>query len=252
MRLDLPARYAISFIASILCANICCAQYRVVPGETDEDGCSMKTAARVCLGASAKHCYAAPSDRNYIFSMEPAARTIGQIGGQPLILFSALFTGCGSGTLTSYSLLTVRNGDFVSLLPKLELTNVSEHRIWNLPQISNLPILASADFIWDLDKETHFESHRYRIKAFVFEPKSGRYIERVNFDTSRKYSGPPMSFSVPRGTCARARNPVDNNRSHKCHRRTVGKYGTQQQGGSHEAGGATKPVYETGSERHPL
>jgi hypothetical protein len=177
-------------VFTIALSTTCYAQYRIIPGETDADGCEMRTPAQVCLGTSGTaHCYSPPRDRNYVFALEPKAIEVGQVDGQQLTLFSALFTGCGSGTLTSYSLLTVRGGDFVNLLPKLELTNVSEHRVWNLPLISSLPILATADFIWDTDKETHFEPHRYRIKVFIFDSKSGRYAEKVNYETSEKYSG---------------------------------------------------------------
>ncbi len=101
-----------------------------------------------------------------------------------------MFSGCGSGTLTSYALLTVNHGEFVSLLPTVELTNQSEFKLWRLPQFSHLPVLVTADFIWDFEEgETHFAPHRYRIKAFVFNAVSGRYLQRVRYETSKKYPG---------------------------------------------------------------
>jgi hypothetical protein len=37
--------------------------------------------------------------------------------------------------------------------------------------------------------ETHFDRHRYAIRAYIFDPKSRIYTERVRFDTQQKYSG---------------------------------------------------------------
>lgn len=153
---------------AIGCASSCAAQYHLIPGKIDESmGCDPKTPARICLGSGSAHCYAPESTKDYTFGMEPAAITVGKLDGPPLILFSADFSGCGSGTLTDYSLLTVRAGEFVNLLPKVRLTNQSEFKFWSLPQISRLPVLATADFIWDFDalnksngqEETHFAAH---------------------------------------------------------------------------------------------
>lgn len=124
----------------------CVGQYRLLPGETEPGqsaDCSPKTAARICLGISTTDkCYAAPNDKDYIFGLEPSAKRVGQIDGRELILFTATFSGCGSGTLTSLALLTVKNGDLTNLLPKVELTNQSEYKLWQVPAISKLPVLA--------------------------------------------------------------------------------------------------------------
>jgi hypothetical protein len=74
------------------------------------------TAARICLGtAETEHCFAPPNSKGYIFGLEPKATPVGKIDGNELTLFTATFYGCGSGTLTDFSLLTVRNGEFVNL-----------------------------------------------------------------------------------------------------------------------------------------
>lgn len=167
------------------------AQYHLLPGKAGAGGCFPTTPARICLGASGTaHCYAPPSTKDYIFGLEPKARNIGRFGGLELALFTAMFYGCGSGTLTDFSLLTVRSDEFVDLLPPVRLTNVSEYKIWNLPRLSALPILVTADFIWDFEAgETHFSHHRYTVDAHVFDPKSRQYLKRVHYDTERKYSG---------------------------------------------------------------
>ncbi len=106
-----------------------------------------------------------------------------------MILFFATFSGCGSGTLTDYSLLSIRNGEFVKLSPKVQLTNQSEYKIWHLPEYSPQPILVTADFLWDFKTETHFSHHHYRIHAYLFDPKTGQYLEKLHFDTTKKYPG---------------------------------------------------------------
>ncbi len=169
---------------------VCHAQYHVVPGDEDEDGCSGKRSARICTGSSRDaHCYAPASERLYTFGLEPEALPVGDLNGQPLILFFATFSGCGSGTLTDYSLLTIHNGEFVKLSPKIQLTNQSEYKIWHVSSVSPQPILVTADFLWDFKTETHFSHHHYRIHAYLYDPKSSQYLEKLHFDTAKKYPG---------------------------------------------------------------
>lgn len=183
-------------------------QYRVLPGKTvpgDFEDCDPKTPARICLGAVGEsHCYSPPNDKfdppsneAYIFGLEPKAKAVGRLNGKELTLFTAMFSGCGSGTLTQSSLLTVRNGELVNLLPKVELTEQSEYKFWNLPQFSSLPVLVTADFIWDYEamkksnykEETHLARHRYTISLYVFDSKSGRFVQRLQYATTKKYPG---------------------------------------------------------------
>jgi len=198
-------RMQFKWIIAILSVNVCVAaclgQYRVLKGKTDPGDfadCFPKTPARICLGTAGEaHCYAPPSDKDYIFGLAPKATPVGQLGGHELTLFTAMFSGCGSGTLTHFSLLTIRDGEFVNLLPKVELTNQSEYKLWSLPQFSSLPVLVTADFIWDFEamqksnytKETHFAPHRYRVKAYIYDAKSGQYFQKVNYETTKKYPG---------------------------------------------------------------
>jgi hypothetical protein len=177
----------------------CCAQTRVFEGKHDtEMGCMPTTPARICLGAAGTaHCYAPPSDKDFIFGLEPKATPVGQLDGHELTLFTAVFSGCGSGILTHFSLLTVRDGELVNLLPKVELTNQSEYKFWSLPEFSNLPVLITADFIWDFEamqrqnytEETHFAHHRYTISLYIFDQKSRQYLQKVQYETKKKYPG---------------------------------------------------------------
>lgn len=185
-----PARSHLAIWIVFLCALVCHAQYHIIPGDTDADGCSGTKPARICIGSTgAEHCYAPPKEELYTFGLEPNAITAGQIGNRPLILFSAMFSGCGSGTLTDYSLLTIKNGDFVKLSPKIQLTNQSEYQLWHLSQVSQFPVLVTADFIWDFKTETHFSRHRYKIHAYTFNPAINKYVEKISFSTTKKYPG---------------------------------------------------------------
>jgi len=39
------------------------------------------------------------------------------------------------------------------------------------------------------NEETHFAHHRYRIEAYVFDTKSGQYLQEVQYETAKKYRG---------------------------------------------------------------
>ncbi len=180
------------------CALSCSAQYRILPGNLDTDGLPV-SAAHICLGSTGtEHCYTPP---NYMkdapFGLDPQAKTVGKLNGQDLTLFTATFSGGGSGLLTSFALLAVKNNEFTNLLPKVWLTDQSEYKVWNLPEFSSLPILLTADFVWDFEaakasnyqEETHFAAHRYKIEVFVYDPKADRYTQRIAYTTSKKYPG---------------------------------------------------------------
>ena len=171
------------------CATTCLGQYRVLPGKTNADGIPA-TPARICLGAAGtEHCYTPPSEK-YAFGLEPKARIVAKLNGRNLILFTATFSGGGSGKLSNVALLEEQSCDFVNLLPTVQLTDQSEYKLWNLPQFSKLPVLVTADFVWDLKAgEIHFAPHRYTVDMYVFDSRIGRYLQRIRYVTTRKYPG---------------------------------------------------------------
>lgn len=166
-----------------------CAQDRVIPGRQDSDGLPTSP-ARLCVGAApVESCYEPPSDE-FKFGIAPQARTIASLDGYLLVLFTATFSGGGSGLLTNFALLKIQDGALTDLPPRVQLTDQSEYKIWNLPEVSQLPVLVTADFVWDMNAgETHFAPHRYRISAYVFDPLTGKYSERVQYRTKKKYPG---------------------------------------------------------------
>jgi hypothetical protein len=181
-------------------ASTCRAQYRLVPGHVDADGCAPTSPAWVCLDiGGSNRCYVPPSDKknNYVFGLEPKAESIGNLWKQPLTLFSATFSACGSGSLTDYSLLAIREGEFIDLLPTVRLSNQSELSIWNVREVSPLPIILTADFLWNFeDGETHFSGHRYQIDVYTFDQASERYTHKLSYQTTRKYPGLDEAESI--------------------------------------------------------
>ena len=62
----------------------------------------------------------------------------------------------------------------INLLPNVRVTNQSEYHFWNLPALSAMPVLVTADFVWS-EGETHFSQHRSRITSYVYnEPAEAR------------------------------------------------------------------------------
>ena len=165
-------------LIAVTCANSGAqTPYRVLQGSVNSDGFPT-TAASICLGdTGSAHCYT-PSDYQpkSPFGLNAKAVDTGQINGRPLTLFTAIFSA-GAGEVTSYALLTVKDSDFINLLPKLQLTNQSEFAVWNLSEFSNLPILVTADFLWDPyhqlgsnnELESHYGPHRYTIRVLLYD-----------------------------------------------------------------------------------
>ena len=164
--------------------------YRVLDGQTDSDGFPT-TAARLCIGsATTEQCYTPPPPKPPLppFGLNATARDVKLTTGATLVLFTAESSAGGSGSLTSIALLENRSGQLIDLLPTVTVTNQSEYRVWNLPTISAMPILITADYVWSAG-ETHFARHRYRITGYVYDKQAGRYVQRSEYVTEKKYVG---------------------------------------------------------------
>jgi len=166
------------------------APYRVVNGQTDSDGFPI-SAARICVGsANTEQCYSPPAPKppSPPFGLNATATDLKLATGVSLIVFTAESSIGGSGSLTNIALLADRNGQLIDLLPNITVTNQSEYRFWNLPAISGMPILTTADFVWG-QVETHFSSHRYRITSYVYHKQGGRYVQLDEYITQKRYAG---------------------------------------------------------------
>jgi hypothetical protein len=156
--------------------------------------------AKLCVrsGAVEGPCYVMPSDElksstlTYQFAMEPHAERVSLAAGGSWVLFSATYSGCGSGTLTRLSFLQYQDvggaGKLIELLPYVAVTNSDEWTRWSEPGISAYPILVVAHAIW-AKGETHFGSHHYTVEAWTFDPSADRYGRVLSYVTSRRYDG---------------------------------------------------------------
>ncbi|HWW22956.1 MAG TPA: hypothetical protein VNY78_03585 [Edaphobacter sp.] len=73
-------------------------------------------------------------------------------------------------------------------MPTLMLSNQSDHALWNVPTISDMPLLVTADFIWE-GSEGHYGPHFYEIRAYRFSTRTGKYAQILKYQTSHKYRG---------------------------------------------------------------
>ena len=171
-------------------------RFKLIQGRVDSDGLPI-SGARLCLLKPAGHCYLMPSNTGYSsgavvynYGLDPRSERLSLKDGGSLVFFSAQFSGGGSGTLDSLAILRYDDsGKIVNLLPFVGVTNQSERAMWSVPEASSLPILVTADFDWDMDRETHFAKHFYTVMAYRFDAQSGRYAEAFSYRTSKKYPG---------------------------------------------------------------
>jgi hypothetical protein len=83
-------------------------------------------------------------------------------------------------------LLQIRNRELVDVLPEITLREISEYELWNLPDVSQTPVLVVANFEWG-ENETHYGSnHRFRVKSYTMQP-SGEYGLSDEYVTTNAY-----------------------------------------------------------------
>lgn len=164
-------------------------------GANDEDGLPASN-ARLCLSNGPRTCFSLSSlrpDKKYKdlvfdFGLFPKAQRVPLHSGGSLVLFSA-DCGGGSGSSTRFALLRYeQDGSLRDLLPELMLTNQSDHALWDVPAVSDMPLLVTADFIWE-GLEGHYGPHFYEIRVYRYNPGTGKYAEILKYQTSHKYRG---------------------------------------------------------------
>lgn len=163
-------------------------RYEVHEGSLDGDGFPTGN-ARLCIVGS-RQCYdLTEHDRSkqFPFGLHPVAREIALPSGANLVLFTAEFSGGGSGSLNGIALLkNQRDGKIVDLTPNVSMTEQGEVKVWNEPSISSMPLMVVANFVWSKD-ETHFAAHKFEIRSLVFDKSSNRYVVRDEYLTAHKY-----------------------------------------------------------------
>jgi hypothetical protein len=159
---------------------------------TSATGPDARKGARLCVSFAAKtFCYTATANGKP-FRLEPVWKPIAVIGNPPsagYLLFTALGEPFFSRQDKHLSLLVLDSVNGLrNVLPPLVLSEQSEYSIWQDPQFSPLPIVTTAEFHWDMEHETHFGPHRYRIDTYVAD-SDGQYVLKDTYLTDHQYPG---------------------------------------------------------------
>lgn len=150
-------------------------RYKLIEG-VKEDPYSTTTGAQLCLADGLKTCFSLSPQKETVngeemttqFGLMPEGQRVSIHGGGSLVLFSA-DSGGGSGSTDRFALLRYRrNYPLYDLLPEIELSNQSDHALWDVPSVSPMPLLATADFLWE--GGAHYGSHYYEIRAYRYNP----------------------------------------------------------------------------------
>ena len=155
----------------------------IAPGTTP-DGIEPSGPAKLCLVHSPK-CFTAPKN-NPQFGFSPKAEIVQLSPTKQAILFSAVASAGGSGSLTMLAFLDVRNGDWADLLPHVAISNQGELAIWRESNVSNAALFVTADALWG-EGETHFSKHRFEVSAYAFDSETQGYYLRDRYVTRKKY-----------------------------------------------------------------
>jgi hypothetical protein len=116
--------------------------------------------------------------------MDPKSLKTTTASGEDLVLFSAHTMG-GSGYAYEYALLQYNDRRLVNLLPRVRVSNISDRALWNMPEISPMPIFLTADYLWE--DGAHYGDHRYTIRAYRYDPVTSKYTQILSYDTRRTY-----------------------------------------------------------------
>jgi len=170
-------------------------RYRLIEGAS-EDPYSTTTGAQLCLVDGLKTCFTLEPEKAAVdgeemvtqFGLLPEGQRVSIRAGGSLVL---IFADCGGGSGSSarFALLRYRRDHpLYDLLPKIELSNQSDHALWDVPSVSPMPVLVTADYIWGAG-EAHYGSHFYEIRAYRYNPDTDKYAQILTYRTSRKYRG---------------------------------------------------------------
>lgn len=104
-------------------------------------------------------------------------------------LFTPIFCGGGSGQSQLLSLLVpdIKKAKWKNLLPEIYITNLGEWQFLKCPLLSQRKILVTADFIFS-EGETHYSSHKYRIRLYNYSEKEQQYKIFDEYETKKKYN----------------------------------------------------------------
>ncbi len=160
----------------------------VVEAQLAAEGMFPKGPASICLeGAPRRQCYTAPKD----FGKDPKVEVVKFDATTSAILFSAAGGGM-SGWPIHFALLRPGPGTRLENLffSDLSLSNQSQYRFLERPELSKSPIFVTADYRWGVD-ESHFGEHRFIVSAYRFRLSTihgtSHYYLEDQYMTVRRY-----------------------------------------------------------------
>jgi hypothetical protein len=157
----------------------------VIAADATPDGIEPSGPAKLCVVGTSR-CFTAPK-HDPQFGFSPKAEVVQINDTQQAVLFTAVASASGSGTLTLLVLLDLRNGNWVNLLPDEAITNQGEYKMWRESRVSTAALFVVADFVWG-EGETHFAEHRFKVTTYTFGANTRSYYLRDRYVTSGKYS----------------------------------------------------------------
>jgi hypothetical protein len=147
----------------------------------------------VCIvSGSSRQCYTPPKN-DLPFGLNPKADPVALKPGVNALLFTVTASGGGSGSKTILALLMTKRGRLEDLLPDVKVSEQSEYRLWRETTLSDMPILVTADYVWQ-DGEAHYSEHRFRVSTYVFARQLQNYVLQDEYVTTKKYmdTGQPL------------------------------------------------------------
>jgi hypothetical protein len=169
-------------------------RYKLIEG-IKEDPYFATTGAQLCLADDLKTCFSLPPQKAKLngeemvtqFGIMPEGQRVSIRAGGSLVLFFA-DSGGGSGSGARFALLRYRRDQpLYDLLPEIELSNQSDHALWDVPSVSPMPLLVTADLLWY--DGAHYGSHYYEIRAYRYKANIDKYEQILKYQTRRKYRG---------------------------------------------------------------
>jgi hypothetical protein len=160
-------------------------EIEVRPGAKDKQGIAPVTKARVCATRGRSRLCYTPPDNGIPYGLDPDAEKVTLRVANDALEFRATASAGGSGSSTFLGLLQIRKGRLVDVLPRVVLSEINEYTLQDEPDISPAAILVVANFVWGKN-ESHFDSHRFRIRSFIMQP-TGKYALADEYITTDTY-----------------------------------------------------------------
>ena len=128
----------------------------------------------VCVeSAPTPQCYTPPK-ANPPFGTDPKAKVVQLKAGLDALLFEVRATAGGSGSTHLLALLEPGKGKYLSnLTPDLTFGDQSEYRFWNVPSVSDMPLLVLADALLEFWRNPFLQASllRHRLQLRLRSPR---------------------------------------------------------------------------------